>query len=110
MLPYIKEPYSFISNELIARKDPLKASRLKPWIIAQSNRDPGYTLKSLGYVDVFGDNKIAFYNKSGTPNYKPNPVIEQFSIKFAEGGTLKIGELKIKAFTIAQLEIGRAHV
>lgn len=98
----VKTPANYIISELNARKNPTSLSRLRPWVSVTSNLSPGKTLSTTSYTDVFGKNGM--YVENGSPNYVSNPLVTEWSIDFSARGTLRKGTMKIKCFSISQLE------
>jgi hypothetical protein len=107
--PFIKTPSDYIKTELSARKNNIAASQMRPWISVTSNLGPsGKTLASETYNTlIYTDTKknlTAGYDVSGEVKYKPKPLVTDFSIDFSSRGTLRKGTVKIKCFTISQVE------
>ena len=100
--PWYKSIDDYIVKELEARIDPIKVSRLVPWISATSNLGGQFTLSSGKYDSIFGGGNPS-YDTTSEMKYRPNPIITDFSIDFAERGTLRMATLKIKCFTPEQL-------
>jgi hypothetical protein len=100
--PWYKSIDDYIVKELEARIDPIKVSRLVPWISATSNLGSQFTLSSGKYDSIFGGGNPS-YDTTSEMKYRPNPIITDFSIDFANRGTLRMATLKIKCFTPEQL-------
>lgn len=100
--PWYKSIDSYIVNELEARIDPIKVSRLVPWISATSNLGKQFTISSGKYDSIFGGGNPS-YDTTSEMKYRPNPIITDFSVDFASRGTLRMATLKIKCFTPEQL-------
>jgi hypothetical protein len=100
--PWYKSIDDYIVKELEARIDPIKVSRLVPWISATSNLGGQFTLSSGKYDSIFGGGNPS-YDTTSEMKYRPNPIITDFSIDFANRGTLRMATLKIKCFTPEQL-------
>lgn len=100
--PWYKSIDDYIVKELEARIDPIKVSRLVPWISATSNLGGQFTISSGKYDSIFGGGNPS-YDTTSEMKYRPNPIITDFSIDFASRGTLRMATLKIKCFTLEQL-------
>ncbi len=100
--PWYKSIDDYIVKELEARIDPIKVSRLVPWISATSNLGSQFTISSGKYDSIFGGGNPS-YDTTSEMKYRPNPIITDFSIDFAARGTLRMATLKIKCFTLEQL-------
>lgn len=100
--PWYKSIDDYIIKELEARVDPIKVSRLVPWISATSNLGGQYTISSGKYDSIFGGGNPS-YDTTSEMKYRPNPIITDFSVDFASRGTLRMATLKIKCFTLDQL-------
>jgi hypothetical protein len=100
--PWYKSIDDYIVKELEARIDPIKVSRLVPWISATSNLGGQFTLSSGKYDSIFGGGNPS-YDTTSEMKYRPNPIITDFSVDFASRGTLRMATLKIKCFTPEQL-------
>lgn len=100
--PWYKSIDDYIVKELEARRDPIKVSRLVPWISATSNLGKQFTISSGKYDSIFGGGSPS-YDTTSEMKYRPNPIITDFSVDFASRGTLRMATLKIKCFTPEQL-------
>lgn len=100
--PWYKSIDNYIVKELEARIDPIKVSRLVPWVSATSNLGSQFTLSSGKYDSIFGGNSPS-YDTTSEMKFRPNPIITDFSVDFASRGTLRMATLKIKCFTPEQL-------
>ena len=102
--PWYKNIESWIINELNARRgNQVGLSKLTPWLTATSNLGGQWTLGTETYTSVVGGK--SFYDTKSSQKFRPNPIITDFSIDFAQRGTLRTGTMKIKCFTIDQLQL-----
>lgn len=110
--PFYKQPATYIGRELDARRDNLVSSRMSAWVSVTSNLSTsndnetpsgGKTIASLTYKNVFGTD-ASYTTTPSAPNIRPNPIVSGFSIDFSNRGTLRKATIKIKCFTLEQVQ------